>query len=323
MFSIADLHCDLLCYLDGDSSRTAFDPQVRCSIPQLTAGNVKLQTMAVFTETGKDSVEKGMRQAAIFKKLPLLHPECYGKTIAITLAIENASSLCSEDESLEIGLRRIDQIRHDLGIVYISLTWNTENRFGGGAHTEIGLKHDGKVLLDFISGTKIALDLSHASDRLAIDALDYIDQKRLHIPVLASHSNFRAVAPVARNLPDELVKEIFQRKGLVGLNFVRDFVGCETSKNFIKQVEHGLKLGGAGHLCLGADFYFGGDVSPAFRKPSEKMFFPEFGNASSYPDLLALWKKDLGMGDDLLRAIAHDNLANWLINPSDALQGQI
>ncbi len=315
MIPVADLHCDLLCYLEGNPKRTAFDLEVGCSIPQLSKGGVQWQTLAIFTETGPQSVLRGMRQAEIFKTLPNDYQNHFhfgncSHGVSIKLAIENASSLFGEEEILEDGLLRLTQLHETCKVAYISLTWNTENRFGGGAHTSIGLKKNGMALLDFMSDKKIALDLSHTSDVLAFDCLNYIDKKSLNISVLASHSNFRAITSVARNLPDELVKEIFHRKGVIGLNFVRDFVGADPN-NFARHLEHGLKLGGAQNLCLGADFYFGGDVSPAFRKLPEQIFFPAFSSAGAYGDLFELWQTQLGLSKDLIKAIAYENLLNY------------
>lgn len=314
---IADLHCDLLCYLENSAERTPFDPEVRCSIPQLKAGSVKWQVMAAFSETGHGSSSKGANQFAVFKSLPEKYPEQFhlvtknnfhqiSESIGVLLSIENASTLWAEEDPLE-GFKRLDS----LTIAYLSLTWNGENRFGGGAHTSVGLKSDGMHLLDHLHGKRIALDLSHASDALAEEALGYIDRKILNIPVIASHSNFRSVTDVRRNLPDELAKEIFKRGGVIGLNFVRDFVGASDPRNFVRHLEHGLKLGGTTQLCLGADFYYGGDIPASFRKPPEKMFFPDFASAATYPALIDLWRQE-GIQEECVERISHKNLAYFL-----------
>lgn len=318
--AIADLHCDLLCYLAGDPARTAFDLDVRCSIPQLRQGNVRFQTMAMFTETSLNSVDMGMRQVELFSHLSEQHPTVFSShdflkqdLIRILPAIENASAFCTEEENLHEGLKRLDLIQQMIGpLLYISLTWNTENRFGGGALTQKGLKEDGRVLLDFLHQKGIALDFSHASDALIKDALNYIDTHQLRIPVLASHSNFRKVENAPRNLPDELVKEIFNRKGAIGLNFVRGFVGPKDTHNFVKQLEHGLNLGGENYLCFGADFFYGNDVSPAFRKQPDELFFPDFAHAGVYPKVIDMWKNHLGLDDLVIQRLAFDNLASFL-----------
>ena len=50
---VADFHCDLLSYLAEDAKRTPHDLASRASIPQLQAGGVKLQTLAIFTKTAR------------------------------------------------------------------------------------------------------------------------------------------------------------------------------------------------------------------------------------------------------------------------------
>src|SRR5690349_21373188 len=120
-YPIADLHGDLLCYLAGDVQRTANDEVVRCSIPQLIAGNVKFQVLPVFTMTEANSAKKGELQVAQFRNLPKNYPEVLAHVeslgalaenkINIMLAIENASSFCTDEEALDDGLKRLEKFR--------------------------------------------------------------------------------------------------------------------------------------------------------------------------------------------------------------------
>lgn len=320
---IADLHCDLLCYLHGDKSRTANDPSVRCSISQLREGNVHFQTMAIFTETKKGSAAKGIAQARIFQDLPLRYPDTFEialdlKTlpkdkINIFAAIENASSISEENEKLEEAFRRLITLNAYCGkLLYISLTWNTENRFGGGAHTNIGLKDDGKRFLDFLHKRRLAVDLSHASDKLAYDIINHIDKQGSDVPILASHSNCRSITDVPRNLPDDLIREILKRKGVIGLNMIREFVGHDDPDTLYKHLEHIQSLGGSQHLCLGADFFYGEDVSPENRKTPEQLFFPSMSNASVYPQVFELWETSKLIDKKILENVAHGNLMRFL-----------
>lgn len=259
---IIDLHCDLPAYLALDPKRTPFEPVVRCSHPQLKAGGVKLQVMAAFTETEKGSQQNTGRQLEIIQKLPKRYPQefkfydgNFDDRVSILGAIENASGLCGEEEPLEEGLKRLDTLLRTLPTLYISLTWNGENRFGGGAGSDKGLKEDGKRFLEAMSGRKVALDFSHASDNLARDALNTIDKHGLNIPVMASHSNFRAKCDQVRNLPDDIAREIFRRNGVIGLVLYTKFVNPPTKEGLLAQIEHGLKLGGEKALAFGSDFF--------------------------------------------------------------------
>lgn len=326
MYSIADLHCDLLCYLAGNPGNTPEDSRVRCSIPQLRAGGVKLQVLPIYTETHPDSVEKGQSQLACFKNLIRTHSAyvvpfqgVFRKIpvdkISLMIAIENISSFIGEEEPLETGLRRLRSLFEEEGkVVYVSLTWNGENRFGGGAHSSKGLKADGKVLLHALAGQSIAVDLSHSSDLLACDILDEIHRFALNIPVIASHSNARSVKNVPRNLPDELIREIVARQGLIGLNFYRPFLGEDPIQAFSEHVEYFLRLGASDSLCFGADFFYENDLPIAYRKKNEQLFFPGYDQSSCYSKVIDLWKERLGLDEGTLLKISWMNLVNFVEN---------
>lgn len=129
-------------------------------------------------------------------------------------------------------------------ILYIGFTRHAENRFGGGNNSKVGLKEDGKKLLQYLNGKKIAVDFSHASDTLASDILDYLSDHNLEVPILASHSNYRKVFNQTRNLPDHIAKEIIQRGGIIGVNFLRAFVNNENPNALYHHINRGIELGG-------------------------------------------------------------------------------
>lgn len=324
---VADLHCDLLSYLQVDPSRDPHHDECRCSVSQLRAGQVRFQTLAIYTETERGSTTKGLEQAEIFKLLSAHYPSDFqviqspqqlpdlldtGRNrVGIVAAIENASAFCEEEGPFEEGLDNLRTFFGKMGRpLYISLTWNSENRFGGGSLTSVGLKEDGKHLLDFLHDKQIAVDLSHASDLLAEEILTYIDQKMLRIQVLASHSNSRSAMTAARNLPDELIREIAKRRGLIGLNVIRPFVGEDPQTGFTKQMEKLLELAGPDVICFGADFFCDEDFinRPQHRREPGGWYFPNFDDASCYGRILDIWKSELGMTDDVLAKIAYRNL---------------
>jgi membrane dipeptidase len=298
---IADFHCDLLSYLADDPSRTPDDPDSRASIPQLKAGGVRLQTLAIYTQTGPGSVKKGLKQVEIYFQL-------LGKEIQFVPSIENASGFCGEDEPLEKGMERLEAFYQKAGkIAYISLTWNQENRFGGGNASDVGLKPDGLQILKWMAGKKIAIDLSHTSDPLAEDLLK--ESEKLGITPVASHSNFRKVADHPRNLPDHLAKEIGARGGLMGINFVRVFLGGKGPDDFLRQLEHADRLGLLEKLCFGADFFKDRDLPPELQYLLP-MFNPGFDSSACYPKVIELFKKHLPHG--IVEKIAYQNLRRFL-----------
>jgi microsomal dipeptidase-like Zn-dependent dipeptidase len=317
---IVDLHNDLLSFLVDKQGRSVDDPLSRGSYPQLKAGGVQLQILAIFTTTGPQSVEKGRAQVETYLHLlnrfaPYL-PPLSPSAIQVLPAFENASSFASESEPLSDALKRLETYHKALGkIAYIGLTWNSENRFGGGNDSSVGLKEDGKRLLAALSGKQIAIDFSHTSDPLAYDILEWIDKEQLDLCVLASHSNFRALSNYKRNLPEEIAKELIRRKGVIGLNFFAPFVHDTDPTVLARHVEYALHLGGEEALCFGADFFCDTDSYSAIIKKKygrETFFYKEYSNASMYPAVLKLLADKLQLKEGFLQKLAHENAAAFL-----------
>ena len=296
---VIDLHCDLLSYLNHSRDADPFKAgEIGCSFPALKTGNVGLQVLAIFTTTENGSTESGLKQSQIFKNLYTRYEDqlslitetaeiddiSASPRIGIMAAIENASGFCEEDESLDMGLERLEEIiKNTQRVLYIILTHHQENRFGGGNYSKAGLKEDGKVVLDNLDGRKIAIDLSHTSDALAHDILDYLSLKGLDVPVIASHSNFRTIWDHPRNLTDDVAKEIIQRKGIIGINFLRAFLNNDYPDAIYEHIEHGLKLGGENAISFGADYFYTKTHPDQSRVP---FYFPQHESAECYPSIL-------------------------------------
>lgn len=296
--TIADLHCDLLSYLvrvPGAEWNKRDD--IGVGQPHLKEGGVRLQVMAMFTPTKPGSAQYVKRQSKAWNQisqcedvLPVSHITHLDKletqdSIGILAAIENASGLCEEEEDLKKTWERLAILEQEAGpLLYISFTHHYENRFGGGNFSDnVGLKSDGKALLEQLAGRNIAVDLAHASDQLAEDIFSYVDKQRLSVPLIASHSNFRSVWNHVRNLPNELAQELILRKGLIGINFVRTYVNEKNPDTLFSHIAYGRDLGAENNLAFGADFFYTKDFPDTSRLP---IFHPQHQNASSYPDLI-------------------------------------
>lgn len=315
---VADLHCDLLAYLVvgemKDERRSIHDDRCRVSLPLMRAGCVDLQTLAIFVMTAPDWTELGSRQAEIFARLvDEQRDDLKAVRSAADLAddgrvgwiaaVENASAFAEEGEPLDRSFRRFDDMVNVTGpLLYVSLTWATANRFGGGNYSDgEGLTDDGKALLDFLADRGPAVDLSHACPRLAHEILDYTYAKGLDLPVIASHSPYAGVLDIPRNLTDEAAKEIVARQGLIGLNLLGRFLEGEAPDCFIDQLKYARSIGVLDAQVMGADFFYEGDV-PDFDPEAPEEFHAGYGNASCYPRLL----DDLGRALELDAEAKHD-----------------
>lgn len=321
---VIDLHCDLLAHMLDMPNPDPFKREgIGCSFPALAEGNVKLQVMAIFTATQKGSTALALRQSEIFASFLTKFPnDCTliddvstlgqiatSSKLGMIAAIENASGFCEEDEPLEVGLERLEQIiANTKRILYIGFTHHAENRFGGGNNSKAGLKEDGKTVLQYLNGKKIAVDFSHASDALAHDILDYVSEHSLDIPILASHSNYREVFNHVRNLPDAIAKEIIQRGGIIGVNFLRAFVNNEDSNALYQHINYGIELGGLNSVCFGAD-YFSTDKHP--DRSRVPFYFKEHGDASRYPSILETIAQKVS--PHVIEGISSKNVMRYLL----------
>jgi microsomal dipeptidase-like Zn-dependent dipeptidase len=320
MIPVADAHCDLLSYLQTAANASPLANESRCSLPLLEQGGVVLQTTAIFTVTRQGStqvaageVEKLIHllknyseRVYLLSQLEQLSDVPFAGKIALLPAIENASSFCEEHEPIQKGFERLAKMQQQLGrIFYISLTHHTENRFGGGNQTNTGLKDDGRRLLDYLANQQIAIDFSHTSDALAHDVLSYIDKQQLPLQVMASHSNFRALHSHPRNLPDEIAKEIIRRNGIIGLTWLKAYLG-DAPLNLFNHLRYGISLGAENLMVCGADlFYYLPKHFP------QGVFFDRYSNASHYQVLIADMEAQ-NFTEKTKKGFLHRNLLRFL-----------
>lgn len=320
-YPIADLHCDLLSFLAAVPRADAFSKdQIACAFPWLQEGGVKMQVMAIYTNVDHSSMKMAGKQAKIFYDLlrkeektvrkfdaEFLKNETSDNRIGIIASVENAAGFGTEKATWPEIYNQFDRMLTTVGqLAYISLTHHTENRFGGGNYVKgVGLKEDGKRLLDYMAGKKIPIDLSHTSDLLAEGILNHIDRHNLPIPVIASHSNFRALWNHKRNLTDEFVKEIINRGGIIGVNFLRAFLDPEVPERLFDHILHGNKLS-EDAISFGADFFYTKNFPDKSRHP---FYFPLAENAGKYPSILESLGQSLS--ESQLRKLASENVFNF------------
>lgn len=163
--------------------------------------------------------------------------------IAALLSVEAADLLECDPEKIPVVA--------DWGVRLCNLTWNVPNAISGTncAESDRGLSDRGRDFVRILEEHHIYPDVSHLSDLGFWDLM-----KTARRPVVASHSNSRALCPHSRNLTDDMFRAIRDSGGVVGVNFYRSFVGeGGTMDELADHVEHFLELGGEKTVCLGGD----------------------------------------------------------------------
>lgn len=141
-------------------------------------------------------------------------------------------------------------VLHKAGFRITSLGWNESNVLTGSHQTGEGLTALGREYVQEAQSLGMLIDVSHISDQGFWDIMDITKA-----PVIATHSNSRAVRDVSRNLTDEMFKAICATGGVAGLNLCPDFIGADADLDkACDHVLHFLQLDPTGtHIALGGD----------------------------------------------------------------------
>ena len=171
-----------------------------------------------------------------------------GKMSAI-LTVEEGGIVNGKMEYLEELYRQ--------GIRLITLTWNYENCIGYPNSREpklmeLGLKPFGIEVVKRMNDLGMIIDVSHLSDGGFWDIIKHSTK-----PVVASHSNARALCNHPRNLTDEMIKALAEKGGVAGVNFYPYFLresGKATVEDIAEHLWHMYQIGGEDVIAFGTDF---------------------------------------------------------------------
>ncbi len=148
---------------------------------------------------------------------------------------------------------------YKIGFRITTLGWNEQNPLVGSCVTGGGLTEQGRAYVNEAQRVGMVVDVSHISDEGFWDIMDITGK-----PIVASHSNSRALWNVPRNLTDEMYLAICKTGGTVGINLYTEFLGENpTIDTVCDHIFHFLDIAGSDkHLSLGSDFD-GMDTLPA------------------------------------------------------------
>ncbi len=234
MIPLFDAHCDTL-YECEKRNCSILNPSLSASPTHTAVIEPYFQIYALFTDRGgyplfQRLLAIGQRELAAAK-----HGFCY--------SIEGAEGINCDAAKLPEA--------YAAGVRVINLCWNYDNALCGSAMDGgAGLTEQGRAFYREMERLGILADMSHLSDASFWDIAELSTR-----PIIASHSNSRALCHWPRNLTDEQFAAIARSGGVVGLNFVPDFLGLSRNiEEVIAHAEHFLALGGEKHLGIGSDF---------------------------------------------------------------------
>lgn len=266
----ADLHCDTLTAFPNLRTATG-----QVSLPTLAAAGCRLMCFAAFLRREEGNLcaravayadrlaaeaEANADLAVRVLKAADLHAAASTGKVGMLYTIEEGDAVEGDPDKLRALYAK--------GLRMMSLTWNHPNLLGypnvdASRIDELGPKvlympNDrpltplGRDMVAAMNDLGVIVDVSHLGDGGFWDALDVSDS-----PIVASHSNARAVCPVSRNLTDDMIAALARKGGVMGLNFCPDFL-CNAQEDVlswaVRHAVHIWQVGGEDVLAVGSDF---------------------------------------------------------------------
>lgn len=246
-----DLHCDTLFEL-YKKGLTYENDRLHLRADFENAFEAHTQVFAIWTQNRISDEDAWQQFHAILNHAKEARIPRDVRTI---LAVEGGALLAKD-------ISRLDVLRQ-LGVRLLTLVWQDHCEIGGAFNTEDGLSDFGFEVVKRCFALGIHPDLSHASDKMFWQVADLSQEEGK--PLLATHSNSRAVCDHRRNLTDEMFSQIVKSGGVAGISMAAIHLAKDrpaTIDDVIRHIEHYFALGGESAVCLGCDFD-GISTSPA------------------------------------------------------------
>jgi len=171
--------------------------------------------------------------------------------LAVVAGLEGAALIENE-------LDRID-VLYGLGVRQMGIAYSDANSLGGGLREKRdgGLTTFGRRAVRRMNQLGMAIDLSHAGDRTALDVIEASER-----PVLITHAGARGLWDTPRMKPDEVIRACAAAGGLIGIEAApHTTVSPQHRRHTIESVmdhfRYCVDLVGIEHVGFGPDTFFG------------------------------------------------------------------
>ena len=163
---------------------------------------------------------------------------------------------------IENELDRLD-VLYGLGLRQIGIAYSDANALGAGLaeRTDAGLTAFGRRAVTRMNQLGLAIDLSHAGDRTALDTCE-----RSERPVFITHAGARAVWDIPRMKPDEVLRAVAGTGGVIGMSAApHTTLSAAHPRHSIESVMDHFRycadLVGLDHVAFGPDTLYGDHVA--------------------------------------------------------------
>ncbi len=162
---------------------------------------------------------------------------------------------------IENELDRLD-VLYGLGLRQIGIAYSDANTLGSGLSEPVdgGLTAFGHRAVTRMNKLGLAIDVSHSSDRTALDVCRQSDR-----PVFITHAGARAIWDTARMKPDDVLRAVAQTGGVIGMSAAPHTTLSRAHKehsieSVMDHFSYCAELVGLEHVAFGPDTLYGDHV---------------------------------------------------------------
>lgn len=253
-----------------DLSQSTRTQDMHTDIERLKAGGIGGQFWSVYVPTSlspSEAVQATMEQIDLVKRMVGLYPHTFKLAYTADEIVEahkqgKIASLIGMEGGYSMGhsLGVLRQL-YELGARYMTLTHSKTLPWADSATDDPqhqGLTTFGEEVIREMNRLGMIVDLSHVSADTMRDAL-----KVSEAPVLFTHSGVRAVCDHPRNVPDDILKQLKEKDGVVMVVFLPSYLKCNAQdqstpqanlNDVIAHMDHIKKIAGVEHIGIGGDY---------------------------------------------------------------------
>jgi membrane dipeptidase len=232
---VVDTHDDTTQrFLDGKFDLGTRSATGSIDIPRMREGNLGAIFFSIWMPskvTGPEAVNRALVQIDAVREQIRKHPN--DLVLATTAAEVREASKQGKIAAL-IGVEGGHMINSDLGVLrsyaalgarYMTLTHSGNVEWADSSTDKPihnGLTDFGKNVIREMNRLGVMVDISHVSDKTFYDVLE-----TSNAPLIASHSSCRAICDAARNMTDQMIKDLAAKGGVMQINYHVGFLSQE------------------------------------------------------------------------------------------------
>lgn len=110
----------------------------------------------------------------------------------------------------------------------------------------------GFTLIEQMEAAGLIVDLAHVASRCFLDAVEHCKR-----PPIVSHTGFRSIKPMWRNISDYEARRVAQKEGVVGVVFYPGYLTLSRDRSIecvMENIRYLLRVVGDDSIALGSDF---------------------------------------------------------------------